>query len=76
METNKPENPSAFPVSSSERLTWEAGMTLKDYFAAKAMASVMIGESYTNVKTAEEVAQWSYAIANAMLKEREDARNV
>ena len=67
-------NPLAFPVyerniSGDMHLT-ESGMTLRDYFANTAMQSVMIGEDYKPVKSAEEVAKWSYAIADAMLKQR------
>ena len=42
------------------------GMTLRDYFAAKAMQSAA-EEAWT---TAEALAVWSYGIADAMLKER------
>jgi hypothetical protein len=40
------------------------GMTLRDYFAAKAMAAKFVGG------TKEFVAQWAYEMADAMLKER------
>lgn len=50
------------------------GMTLRDYFAAKAMPGLM-GRDWSHFKgsDAELLAQWaqsSYAVADAMLKAR------
>jgi hypothetical protein len=60
MSTN---NTQAFPKSQ-----WEAtGMTLRDYFAAKAMQG-LINEQVEVIPT---LAQIAYEIADAMLKERE-----
>ncbi|MDC9591881.1 hypothetical protein PSI23_22075 [Xenorhabdus sp. XENO-10] len=42
-------------------------MTLRDYFAAQAMASIILRDD-----TYEEVAEESYFIADAMLKAREN----
>jgi hypothetical protein len=47
------------------------GMTLRDYFAAKAMTGLLTAEivgEYSN----EHVAEISYRIADAMLKAREE----
>jgi hypothetical protein len=69
-------NPTAFPS-----LHWVApqghnanenpqGMSLRDYFAAKAMTGLLTAEivgEYSN----EHVAEISYMIADAMLKARE-----
>jgi hypothetical protein len=44
-----------------------AGMTMRDYFAAKAMQG-FIPDGGTNV---QEIAQAAYIVADAMLKERE-----
>jgi hypothetical protein len=41
------------------------GMTLRDYFAAKAMQQLMKGEFFG------DTAMMAYAMADAMLKERE-----
>ena len=41
------------------------GMTLRDYFAAKAMLRTSVGSSY------EQLAKNAYEIADAMLKARE-----
>jgi len=43
------------------------GMTLRDYFAAKAMAAMVLLEE---VHSEIEVAKWSYQQADAMLEER------
>lgn len=43
------------------------GMDLRDYFAAKAM-QLYVGEGNTDK---ESVARWSYEIADAMMKARE-----
>ena len=48
----------------------DAGMTLRDYFAAKAMAALVA--VYTDDKAiVDEYSQRAYAIADAMLKARE-----
>ena len=44
------------------------GMTLRDYFAAKAMQAVIARGDDTN---RPGMAEWSYAMAEAMLKARE-----
>jgi hypothetical protein len=46
------------------------GMTLRDYFAAKAMASVIARGDDTN---RPGMAEWSYAMADAMLAARSKA---
>lgn len=59
----------AFP--SETMLGWESGMTLRDYFAAKAMTGLLTAEivgEYSN----EHVAEISYRIADAMMKAREE----
>jgi hypothetical protein len=43
----------------------EEGMTLRDYFAAKAMAAAA-GENYK----LHEIAAWAYKMADAMLAEK------
>ena len=48
------------------------GMTLRDYFAAKAMQGEMANrrESYLTAGAGEKIAQQSYLMADAMLKAR------
>ena len=46
------------------------GMTLRDYFAAKAMQAAATNEAGANGFTFEQRAEWSYQQADAMLAER------
>ena len=60
----------AFPAAHFDLADHEHGMTLRDYFAAKAMTGLLTAEivgEYSN----EHVAEISYRIADAMLKARE-----
>lgn len=70
MENNKPENPQAFPLDYDDNYgggELHRGMTLRDYFAAKAMG----GFFAANPKiTGEEIAEISYEMADLMLKQR------
>lgn len=68
----------AFPVSHSIDINWQkepkaeyCGMTLRDYFAAKAMQG-LIASNTNAIFDPKIVAESAYAIANAMLKEREE----
>lgn len=69
-EDKKPENPNAFPTGKQIQIC-EQGMTLRDYFAAKAMHAYMTGIHYKNVETAKQVVLASYSMADEMLKQRE-----
>jgi len=67
-------NPPAFP-NDVKPITERAGMTLRDYFAAKAMP-IVAGEIYTmgrldGVTVPDLTAKMSYEFADAMLKARE-----
>ena len=73
-ETGGPAFPRPFSVDDVDPdITYpaNAGMTLRDYFAAKAMqgmfASSLVPQNVTN----DEIAIESYKIADAMLKARE-----
>jgi hypothetical protein len=59
----KTEVPTAFPWSHSD-LTC-TGMTLRDYFAAKAMQALIDNDGLFS-----EIPTQAYALANAMLKVR------
>jgi hypothetical protein len=59
----------AFPVPGLHENNDYDGMTLRDYFAAKAMQG-FIPDGGTNV---HEIAQASYIVADAMLKARGQA---
>ena len=67
---NKPRNPSAFPKTKTagDVSITEGGMTLRDYFAAKAMAAVGARGYYGELA---DLAEDAYALADAMLAERE-----
>ena len=59
----------AFPTETA--FGYEEGMTLRDYFAAKAMTGLLTAElvgEYSN----EHVAEISYRIADAMMKARNE----
>ena len=59
----------AFPVNDAGQLL-DDGMTLRDYFAAKALPAIYLGAPTGTPYT--EAAQKAYAIADAMMKEREN----
>jgi hypothetical protein len=64
----------AFPTRAYdlERQTWtrEEGMTLRDYFAAKAMQGFSFIACPTTQGEPEGIATWCYQMADAMLKAR------
>jgi len=60
----------AFPVGLEAFGEDKTGMTLRDYFAAKAMQGFM-GSSW-NVKSFEDMAKKAYQLADAMMKEKTD----
>jgi len=56
----------AFPVAGSEHNYPIEGMTMRDYFAAKAMqAMISVGEQD------KAIPGWAYGMADAMLRARE-----
>ena len=67
---------SAFPISGSQHIHTK-GMTLRDYFAAKAMQGLIARESAGafNFEACPDdpwrVALWAYDVADQMLKARE-----
>jgi hypothetical protein len=64
-EFNKPTNPPAFPNAHYHNVS---GMTLRDYFAAKAMQAIISSHDNT---TLDFVSGKAYQYADAMLKARE-----
>jgi hypothetical protein len=65
---------SAFPHQSSDAI--RAGMTLRDYFAAKAMQAVFTGAIMDGLTMNQDIecdklAMVAYTMADAMLKARE-----
>ena len=66
MADDKPLNSPAFPVVTDQ--VRSMGMTLRDYFAAKALASEVCPASSNEH---DKVAAWCYKMADAMLAARE-----
>jgi hypothetical protein len=60
-------NPSAFPNPHYNNVY---GMTLRDYFAAKAMQSILVGIECAP-DDVKNVVESAYVLADAMLKARE-----
>lgn len=78
---SKPNNPPAFPTDSFPNGSAHEGMSLRDYFAAKAMQAIFGGlgaeqvanrdRRYDETNWAQVVAANAYEMADAMLKARE-----
>lgn len=65
-----PENPPAFP--RDERFLGHNGMSLRDWFAGQALReAVPLSASNDGTYDVEDAASWAFAIADAMLAERE-----
>jgi hypothetical protein len=62
-------NESAFPIPGSQ-YRHTKGMTLRDYFAAKAMQAI-VSKEVSHVSWVDEYAKNAYKMADAMLKARE-----
>ena len=69
---SKPKNDSAFPLDGENAYRamqqGNTGMTMRDYFAARAMEALINNEKENNVQT---VAWSAYRMADAMLEQRE-----
>lgn len=77
MSKLKTSNPYAFPCEKDEP---GKGMTLRDYFAAKAMQSVLsnqefletvLQEAQIGIPASEAVSRTAFVMADAMLKQRQ-----
>ena len=68
-KTRKP----AFPVSFGPDGTpgYDDGMTLRDYFAGQALVGLVASKLHTLAFQPKDDASYCYALADAMLKERE-----
>ena len=67
------DNQPAFPTSNWQKITpmasgYNEGMTLRDYFAAKAMQGMMVDVEQPRC---DYIARTAYEVADAMLKARE-----
>jgi hypothetical protein len=70
MNTGGPAFPKPKLMQQAVSFDHEEGMTLRDYFAAKAMQSYMMQEVW-NPDTYQMAARSAYRVADAMLKARE-----
>ena len=66
----------AFPRAAAQLnigyVNEQRGMTLRDYFAAKAMQSLASGEKWLSCSDMPLVAELAYKVADAMLEARND----
>lgn len=60
----------AFPLVRGQSMTVQTGMTLRDYFAAKAMAALTPTYRVGSDSAYREVATEAYRIADAMMEKR------
>ena len=63
-------NPSAFP-STNHGMIISTGITLRDYFAAKAMLIYFGPDAKVIKNDPDSIASWCYLMADSMLKARE-----
>ncbi len=59
----------AFPVQGGLGLQKSQGMTLRDYFAAKALQGMLVHDDAN--QDVDKAASWAYQFADAMIQERE-----
>jgi len=64
-------NPPAFPNDAVKDPFDKAGMTLRDYFAAKAMQGMLSENSGIRYPT-DELVDFAYKVADAMMKARKE----
>jgi len=63
----------AFPMAISAKcISWEDGMTLRDYFAGQALIGLLAGGKHFMFTSKEDAAR-AYYMADAMLEAREQS---
>ena len=62
----------AFPAPAGVQHITEQGMTLRDYFAAKAMQALFAGLEAGKEHQVASIPGTAYAVADAMLRAREE----
>lgn len=66
---------SAFPIAISAKcISWEDGMTLRDYFAGQALVGLLAGRKPDAVFTNEDATKSAYNMADAMIEAREKSK--
>lgn len=61
--------PFSIEIDDNKSMAYSHGMTLRDYFAAKAMQAILSDPNYSSPD--DKLAQASYWIADEMMKARE-----
>ena len=61
----------AFPAAHFDLAAHEHGMSLRDYFAAKAMAAMLVSDQY-KTESEGDIAQLAYAIAEKMMEMKDE----
>jgi len=61
----------AFPTGTGGNTPYSNGMTLRDYFAAKAMLGILDDPHRDMNYGYDAIASYAYSLADAMLKARE-----
>ena len=69
--TNKQAGGPAFPAPAGVSHITEQGMTLRDYFAAKAMQGYLSDSEWLGEVSPQGTAEAAYRVADAMLKARD-----
>lgn len=65
------ENPAAFPVDTSNQYPFQEGMTLRDYFAGRALQMIVINDTSGRPDNFREFySEGAYKWADAMLAAR------
>ena len=59
----------AFPVTTDT--VWQEGMDLRDYFAIQYVNGTISNFNFDSCMTFDEIAKYSYEMADAMMKARE-----
>jgi hypothetical protein len=59
----------AFPYTDKHNNFVQQGMDLRDYFAAKAMQSLILNHEYFN-HSPSIIGSWSYQVADEMMEAR------
>lgn len=62
----------AFPTPWAGGEATEGGMTLRDYFAAKAMQAIIEADGIQYASATAALAKWAYEQADAMLAARSE----
>lgn len=60
----------AFPLEGSAKRNASAGMSLRDYFAAKVYAAMIVGGHWSTEDSREDQARMAYVHADALIAER------